>query len=453
MMPMPQTTEPAFNNELANALRGKHPRWREGNRIGSEQTAVFLDHLRLQPDIVVHHPGGAAVVVETEFEPARTVEDDARARLGLVIAETGDVVEQAIAIRVPLAMRGDQSHLPEQIAAAEFRYCVFTHREGEPDDPLRWPESGWLSGGIDDLAGLVEQVALSERRIAEGMRILEEGVGQAAAILRSNLEDDRPGVLEQIAEALHQEDGEQTSRMAMAIVANALTVHTAIAGAYEIRTLDELRGARGRLLKSKVLETWRYILREINYWPIFKIASDVLLPIPNGTAQAVLDRLHGVAGELDGIGATSTQDLAGQMFGRLIAEPEVPRDVLHAALLGGPARRVGGVEAGRGLVRRRGGEGAAHRRSCVRDRRAALRRLPRGRGAPPPQRRRRRSAAPPDDGARADRRGHHARRDAPHRLDAVERAPDRDVRQHAGLHDALRQAGQGCRRRNRNRIA
>ena len=320
MMPMPQTTEPAFNNELANALRGKHPRWRESNRIGSEQTAVFLDHPGLQPDIVVHHPGGAPVVVETEFEPARTVEDDARARLGLVIAETGDVVEQAIAIRVPLAMRGDQSHLPEQIAAAEFRYCVFTHREGEPDDPLRWPESGWLSGGIDDLAGLVEQIALSERRIAEGMRILEEGVGQAAAILRSNLEDAHPDVLTRIAEALHQEDGEQTSRMAMAIVANALTVHTAIAGAYEIRTLDELRGARGRLLKSKVLETWRYILREINYWPIFKIASDVLLPIPNGTAQAVLDRLHGVAGELDGIGVTSTQDLAGQMFGRLIAD-------------------------------------------------------------------------------------------------------------------------------------
>ena len=320
MIQMPRTSETAFNVELANALRGKHPRWREDDRIGAEQTRVFLNQLGLQPDIVIRHPGGAPVVVETEFEPARTVEAEARARLGLVMADSGETVEQAIAIRVPLAMRGDQSHLPEQIAAAEFRYCVFTHREGEPDDPLRWPESGWLSGGIDDLAGLIEQVALSERRIAEGMRILEEGVGQAAAILRSNLEDDRPGVLEQIAEALHQEDGEQTSRMAMAIVANALTVHTAIAGAYEIRTLDELRGARGRLLKSKVLETWRYILREINYWPIFKIASDVLLPIPNGTAQAVLDRLHGVAGELDGIGATSTQDLAGQMFGRLIAD-------------------------------------------------------------------------------------------------------------------------------------
>ena len=317
---MPRTSETAFNVELANALRGKHPRWREGDRIGAERTGIFQGHPGLQPDIVIRHPGGAPVVVETEYEPARTVEEEALARLGLAMADSGESVEQAIAVRVPEALKQDQSHLAEAIATAEFRYCVFTHREGEPDDPLRWPESGWLSGGIDELAGLIEQTALSERRIAEGMRILEEGVGQAAARLRSDLEHDRPGVLEQIAEALHQEDGEQTSRMAMAIVANALTVHTAIAGAHDIRTLDELRGARGRLLKSKVLETWRYILREINYWPIFKIASDVLLPIPNGTAQAVLDRLHEVAGELDGIGATSTQDLAGQMFGRLIAD-------------------------------------------------------------------------------------------------------------------------------------
>lgn len=314
---MPTTTETAFNTELAIALRGKHPRW--ADRIGAEQTGVFEGHSGLRPDIVIQHPGGAPVIVETEFEPAPTVEDDARARLGMVIAATGDEVEQTIAVRVPGGLRGDQGHLAEHIATAQFDYCVLTHREGEPDDPVRWPASGWLSGGIDEIAGLIEQTALSERRIAEGMRILEDGVGQAAARLRSDLVDTHPDVLTRIAGALHQEDGEQTSRMAMAIVANALTVHTAIAGKYEIRTLDELRGARGQLLKSGVLTAWRDIL-EINYWPIFSIASEVLLTIPNGTAQRVLDRLHEVAAELDGIGATSTQDLAGQMFGRLITD-------------------------------------------------------------------------------------------------------------------------------------
>ena len=152
---------------------------------------MFKDRLGLQPDIVIRHPGGAPVIVETEFEPARMVEEDARSRLGLVIAEPGDAVEQAIAVRVPNELRGDQGRLAE----AEFRYCVFTHHEGEPLDSGRWPESGWLSGGIGDLASLIEQAALSERRIARSIRILKEGVGQVAACLRSNLKDDRPDVL------------------------------------------------------------------------------------------------------------------------------------------------------------------------------------------------------------------------------------------------------------------
>ena len=315
MATMPRTSEMAFNPELAIALRGKHPRWRD--RIGAEQSGVLKDHPGLQPDIVIQHPGGAPVIVETEFEPAPTVEDDARARLGKIIAATGDEVETTIAVRVPSALRGDQGRLAEQIAAAEFQYCVFSETD---DEPRRWPESGWLSGGIDDLAGLIEQTALSERHIAEGMKILEEGVSQAAKLLRIGLKDDRPDVLAKIADALHQEDGEQTSRMAAAIVANALIVQMGIAGAYGIPTLDELRGIRRQLLKSRVLDAWRYILDEINYWPIFKIASDVLLPIPDDTARQALHRLHGVAIDLDGMGATTTQDLAGQMFGRLISD-------------------------------------------------------------------------------------------------------------------------------------
>ena len=326
---MPRTSETAFNPELARALRGKHPRWRDA--IGAEQSGVLKDEPGLQPDIVIRHPGGAPLIVETEFEPAATVEDDARARLGKEIAGAGNEVETTVAVRVPGALRGDQGRLAEQIAEAEFQYCVFTAREGEPDDPIRWPESGWLSGGIDDLAGLLEQSALSERRIAEGMYILEEGVSEAATALREAVSYDRPVILKQIAAALRQEEGEQTSLMAMAIIANALTVHIAIAGTqatrrsgdsppYVVPPLDELTPDWHRLLKMDVLRAWGRTRNEINYWPIFKIASDVLLPIPEGVAQRVLDRLRRVAGRLDDVGATSTQDLAGQMFGRLITD-------------------------------------------------------------------------------------------------------------------------------------
>ena len=283
----------------------------------AEQTGVLRDAPAQRPDVVIRHPGGLIVIVETEFAPAQDVEDDARGRLGSIAAETGEPVEQAIAVRVPDALRGgDQARLPERITDAAFDFCAFL--EGA-DAPTRWPDSGWLHGGVDDLAGFIERTALSERRIAEGMLILEVGVREAAGRLREELWN-RPDALPKVAAALHQENSEQTVRMAMAILANALTFHTAIAAVRGIQTLDELDRPFGYPLKSEVLKIWRHILDEINYWPIFRIASDVLRPIPDGAAAAVLDRLTVVAGALDRIGATSTHELSGQMFGRLIAD-------------------------------------------------------------------------------------------------------------------------------------
>jgi len=310
-----RTQEKAFNTLLGDALRDKHPRWPD--RIGVEQTGVFAEDARLVPDIIVRHPGGLPVSVETEYAPAQTVEADAIDRLGKTLREDGRVIEQAIAVRLPVHLKtAKQSELPALIEGAELEFCVFS---GNPDDPARWPASGWIEGGIDDLAACIEQAALSEDRVARGMLELEVGVGQTATLLRDACAD-APDTLATIARELHQEDGEQTSRMAMAILANAMTFHTAIAGAHEIETLDQIRGGHGHLSKSRLLDVWHKILTEINYWPIFRIASDILLPIRNGTARQILDLLANVATELDALGATSQHDLCGRMFQRLITD-------------------------------------------------------------------------------------------------------------------------------------
>ena len=312
---MPRTAEPGFNHELANILRRKHPRWPD--RIGVEQTNVFSEAAGLKPDIIVRHLGGLPVAVETEYTPAQTVEQDARQRLGKTLQQTGDTIEQALAVRVPKALaKTSQNALEAEIEKAQLEFCVFS---GDPENPQRWPKTGWLYGNVDDLAACIELAALSENRIAHGMQILEDGIDQAAGKLRDACAD-TPDTLEVIAKQLHQKDGEQTSRMAMAILANALTFHTAIAGAHGIDTLDQLRGANGRVSKTKVLRVWKHILTNINYWPIFKIASDILLPIQNGTAQEILNRLFLVAADLVSVGATSQHDLCGRMFQRLITD-------------------------------------------------------------------------------------------------------------------------------------
>ena len=309
-----RTSEIAFNVRLLDVLRTKHPRWRD--HTGVEQQGV-LRETALRPDIVIRPPGGIPVVLETEFLPARSVEADAQARLGQFLQYNGDRIEQTIAVQVPRELSEvPQADLEQHIEAAEFRYCTYSLQEA--DMGVRWPATGWLDGSIDDLASCIENVSLSERLLAEGTQILEQSIGEAAGKLR---ETSGTHALDSMAQSLHQEDGEQTSRMAMAIVANALVFHTAIVEAHEIPTIDQLRiPGRNDVSKSRLLECWQHILDNINYYPIFRIASDLLLPIPDGTANTVLSRLAQAASDLAGLGATTLHDLSGRMFQRLIAD-------------------------------------------------------------------------------------------------------------------------------------
>jgi len=317
----PRVSEPAFNVALGNIMGTKHPRWHD--RIGIEQTGVLREGAGLKPDIMIRHPGGLPVVIETEYSPARTVESDARAQLGKMLQGDGRPIEQSIALRIPNNLAaGNQQDLEQSINDASLEFCVFS---GDPKHPARWPEHGWIQGGIDDLAACIELAALSEDRIAEGLEILELKISQAANLLRDHCAE-RPVQLELIANKLHQEDGIQTTRMAMAIIANALIFQTAIAGtgnkdrSFVIKILDDLRGETGRIPKINVMRHWYSILDEINYWPIFKIASNLLASIPDRVAQMILERMLELSSELAELGTTSQHDLSGRMFQRLISD-------------------------------------------------------------------------------------------------------------------------------------
>ncbi len=280
---------------------------------------MLLGDPSAQPDIVILHSGGAPVIIESEVLPARTVEVEARSRLGRFLEVTDEVIENTVAVRLPESLRDTRGGLCEAVSEAEYEYCLLSliGEELLPETVVRFPSEGWLRGSIDDLVGFVELTSLSERLIMKGTMALERGVSVAARLLRSG---DGGAYLDKMARILKQEDGEQTSRMAMAIVANALMFHAAIAGGQPVATLPELRtSTRRSMSQQNVLEEWARILR-INYWPIFKIASDLLRVVPAAKAMRILDELASVAEELAGVGITTTHDLSGQMFGRLTAD-------------------------------------------------------------------------------------------------------------------------------------
>lgn len=309
-----RTRETAVNSYLAAVLQSKHPRW----TVEAESTRVFADNAARAPDIVVRMPGGVSVILESEYAPAPTVEEDAADRLGERLLQTGEPIEQVVALRIPETLgRTPQSELTAAIADEQFEYCLLSGID--LDSPARFPSVGWITGGVDALASLIESISVSERQLSIAVGVLESGVSEAAGNLREQLLEDRRAVLDTIAAALHQADSPQTSRMAMTIVANALTFHCAIASTHpQISTFASLSSA-GELTPSALLSEWDAIL-EINYWPIFEIARRVLLPLPADVFRSVIGQLVEVAERLVGIGVTTIQEMAGQLFGRLIAD-------------------------------------------------------------------------------------------------------------------------------------
>ena len=222
------------------------------------------------------------------------------------------VIEAAIALRYPSAI-GDARDLRAALSSARLEYCVFT------EDETRFPESGWLDGGVEDLADMVRLVSVPQRAVDQAAATLEQGI-EGAATLLDEVAKLRPGITAAIARSLGMIDVPQTRRMACAIIANALVFHERIAGMHT--AVDPLAMVCGDGVdnpQGETLAAWNDILT-INYWAIFAIAKDILGQLPSGEASAILRRLRDTAQSLSASGVDNAHDLTGRIFQRLIAD-------------------------------------------------------------------------------------------------------------------------------------
>ena len=122
-----------------------------------------------------------------------------------------------------------------------------------------------------------------------------------------------------MVELLKQDYSDQTLRMGAAIMLNALVFHDGLAGFKGIKPIEELM-PDGYLLPLFVYREWRKILR-INYWSIFKLASDLLAKFaPKVYKDSAMAIMLDVIERLRPLGVMQSQDLAGSIFQRLISD-------------------------------------------------------------------------------------------------------------------------------------
>ncbi len=311
--------ENQLNGRIATLLGRLNPRWTaSGENIGTLQGST------LTPDVLITQPNAYPVVIENKYaDSAGTLEAQSAGRLGEIlnptVAHAMGTIHAVVALKSPLVLRecaglDDVDQLLE--SGITLEYALYAGANSK--ECTRFPQRGFITGGLRDLAAFVGYAATPQDAVERAAEIMEDGVNNAAAILReaAKLSDD---TREAITEYLKQDYSEQTLRIATTILVNALVFHENLAGQYGVQSLAQMRND-SILTQSIVLHEWAKIL-DVNYWSIFNIAGQLLRNInPPSSAVQMLQTMAETADKLIALGVSQSHDLAGTVFQKLIAD-------------------------------------------------------------------------------------------------------------------------------------
>ncbi len=323
-----RTEQDITSGKVGPALRRLSPRW-SGDGLKVQQTRVLDGRPADSPDVLVHPSGAAPVIVEAKFERhASALEQQAEGRLGVLV--DGQPVETVLMVLYPESWReASDEELDNQLVSDQpcLRWALLSTTG-------RLPSQGWSPAGLQRIADLIEVSGVSASSVAAASSALAEGVREAGALIH------RTGRAYRITELLRQHHDPtvsdvQSCRMAAMLLVNAFIFQDVLADSVmHVPTVVSVRTERVSLADSTqvlrpsvqaVRMAWKAIL-QINWWPIFDIATQILEELAPRNASQVLDRAVTASERMANANLGNLQDAVGQMFGRLVTD----RDLLKA---------------------------------------------------------------------------------------------------------------------------
>ena len=341
-------SENTITSAFVNVLRHMRDAW----SINEQITRPFLNATQ-KPDVIVTEKGRNPVVIEVKIDgdtPNFTGEIQAGAHFGMLLDPsvftglTYNIIENVLRVRMPARFRTmPQDKIASEMRSAEDIAYILLNKpepesepepdpvlfiaETEPDNEIEqesFPQSGWLSGSVADIATAIRVRATPISKIDAAADLLEKRIETAAQQLETAIKE-RPSIGTEIEAVLFQKAGEQTSRMAMLIVTNAFVFQSVLAGKPEMERVMSLKRMLSdnakRLRYEQVIAGWNIILK-VNYRPIFHVAKRIIDAIATDDefVDRVLATLCDTAKELVDQKLTQVHELAGTVFQRLIVD-------------------------------------------------------------------------------------------------------------------------------------
>lgn len=275
------------------------------------------------PDVVVAHFQGLRVVLEGKIGSAKSTREKVLHQARLRVEE--GLAHIAIAVIYPpaVAKAGSFREVRRSLEKSPIEVAICSEaRTGE-----------WIAGGVDELAEVLRRTfdeLVEEDVVAESVRDIEHGVEAFSQVaLRAPGSVGRCAVALGIApdEPARKSSGGYSEAQVIAVSRIAgLTLLNAMLF-QEVLSADESRTHPVRRCLSEddrvgAFENhWRFILEEINYVPIFRVAREILLAL--GSSKDV-DHVLGVMGQqalaIVGRRAALRHDLMGRVYHQLLVE-------------------------------------------------------------------------------------------------------------------------------------
>lgn len=302
--------EAFINVQMAEVLDGMRDRW----EVSAEMLSALCG--RKIPDILIKERGKPPMVIEAEVEPARGLEKDTVAKASQITAEM-EPIRAVISVVIPqeFRKRASAAAIREQLRMAEFKYRA---RIVNADGAEWFPVEGFLTGTLEEIAVTAQMINMSTMD-------LDRHVKEVTGVIKAAATNVPAASADAIAGILHQEAGEQTNQMAMAILLNAFVFQEVLSGidfdGSRVPPTEGNRNGDGHVSIRKTVGTWNSILG-INYYPIFAMAIEIIKSVPKTSAAEVVDV---VADGADGMArlVTGAQDVTSSVFQSLIADQKI----------------------------------------------------------------------------------------------------------------------------------
>ena len=261
-----------------------------------------------RPDIVISRPSREAVLIEHKIDNQQALLKQCRSRLGGRWVH-GSPVRVVVGLLSPVDLKRlkNTAQLGDVLRETnQFKWILWWGNE-------QFPGQGWLGGSLQDFAGFLDRIGATAVDLSSAISRIKIGLNYEARQLPHS-----PLSNQMLAKILKQEESEQTTRMALAIILNAAIFHIHVAEKYSQITHPQQMLIEQSVSQVNVGLLWRRIL-EINYVPIFKLAYDLLVCIRDPKLGSDMIRhMFIIAQEVSK--SAGSQGLVGTIFGELIKD-------------------------------------------------------------------------------------------------------------------------------------